>query len=236
MRMRRVAWALGGGFLMAAGLLAMACGDDSQPGGALPGTDSGGSDRTTQGDQVNPRPDTGPDTGPDLDGGGDAPVDCGRLPQVREAGPGPYCPFQRQPDGAALFANCGSNQTCCAPTFVGTNTPPSTCVNGNAGACVFDDAGGLAWECAGSAHCSGTQVCCMIPRSLDAGPDADTKVVRDNTCPTGELLRALNAGGTRCKASCSPQEVQICAIGDTCATGTCKAFPTNSRDLGACLQ
>jgi hypothetical protein len=222
---------MGAGFMMAAGALAMACGDDTTGGGGLPGSPDATSDRTTgdgpnRSDVVNPNPDGG-----DLDAG----VDCGRIPQVREAGPGPYCPFQQNPDGSSLFANCGANQTCCAPTFVGGGTPPSTCATGNANNCVYNDAGGLSWECAGSAHCNGGQVCCMIPRSLDAGADADTKVIPDNNCPTGELRRALNAGGTRCKASCTPQEVQICAIGDTCATGTCKAFPTNSRDLGACL-
>jgi hypothetical protein len=232
---RRTAFILGSLLLMGTGAFAVACGTDNGT-TPLPGEqDAGGTgkDATVNGGDSggNTGTDSGGNTG--TDGGGnmdmDAGVDCGKIPTLHAPGAGPFCPFQAYADGAAAFGDCDSGQHCC--DYQGASpTPPATC-NGSAAACA-PQTGFITidWACDTKAHCTAGQECCMYGK--DGGT---TNVTVNSMCPTGELLKANNVGGTHCEATCAAGEVKLCQDDTDCtAPQKCTAFPTNAQQLGVC--
>jgi hypothetical protein len=230
---RRLAWIFGSVAHMSAGALGVACGTDNGN-TPLPGdkdasagnVDSGGGGDTDSGG--------GGDTdsgGNPADGGVDA--NCGKIPTLHEAGAGPYCPFQEGGTGDAatlFFGNCGATQTCC--DYQGPSGGPVATCAANAAACPAPTAGYplIDWGCDTKSQCTGAEVCCMFGK--DGGT---TNVVTDNACATGELLRALNVGGTKCAATCANGEIKLCANDSECTSPQkCVAFPTNAKQLGVC--
>lgn len=201
-------------------------------GSSVPSIDSGG-DTTDAGtgadsgdrDASNVNPDASSDAAR-FDGSF---ADCGTLPTLHDAGPGPFCPLQQLMDGGPEFASCAANEQCCYYQGVAP-TPASTC-NANGVACAPQATYiTIDWACDVAGHCPANDVCCMYGK--DAGT---TNVVADNTCPTGALLRALNVGGSRCAAACAAGEVKLCATTADCPMGTtCTAFSTNAKVLGIC--
>jgi hypothetical protein len=216
---------------MSAGALAVACGTDNGttplPGDKLDAS-TGGDDGSTGGN------DQDGSTSGNVDGstgGQDAGVTC-KLPSLHEAGAGPYCPFQEGGTGdasAKFFGNCGAAEHCC--DYQGANGgPPATC-NAAASACGAPPAAYtiIDWACDTKSQCAGKE-CCMYGK--DAGT---TSLVTDNTCATGQLLKALNVGGTKCETACANGEVKLCADDSECTNGQhCTAFPTNAKQLGTC--
>jgi len=233
---RRLAWILGSVAIMGAGAIAVACGTDNGN-TPLPGDkDSGVSpdqDGSTPTGDDGGNPDTD-GTAPDTDGGVDA-AGCTKIPTLHEAGPGPYCPFQEGGTGDAatlFFGNCPATTTCC--DYQGASGGPVAQCAANAAACPAPPANYILidFQCDTKSQCPANNVCCMFGK--DGGT---TNVVTDNQCATGELLRALNVGGTKCEstAQCANGEIKLCADDTECtAPQKCVAFPTNAQQLGVC--
>jgi hypothetical protein len=237
---RRLAWILGSMVLMGTGAAgAVACGTDNGT-TPLPGeTDAGGNnkaDGTAGGDSGNGGNPDGSSTEDGSSGqtdGGAGGMDCGKIPTLHEAGPGPFCPFQDGgPDGALAFGDCANGEQCC--DYQGASGgPPAQCL-ATGSACPAPTTGYVLidWTCDTSAHCTGGMSCCMYGK--DGGT---TSVVNDNTCmlTPDPLLRALNVGGTKCEATCAAGEVKLCANdGDCTSPQKCTAFPSNAKQLGVC--
>lgn len=234
---RRLAWILGSVALMSAGALAVACGTDNGT-TPLPGSKDSGVDTDT-----GTGPETDGGTNPETDSGNPGNVDggvdaagCTKIPTLHEAGAGPYCPFQEGGTGdasAKFFGNCGATEVCCDYQGSPTGAPPATCA-ANVAACPAPPANYtlIDWACDTKSQCAGGSVCCLFGK--DGGT---TSVVTDNACATGELLRALNVGGTKCEsaAQCANGEIKLCANDSECtAPQKCTAFPTNAKQLGVC--
>jgi hypothetical protein len=129
-----------------------------------------------------------------------------------------------------VFTDCLAAQQCCQYQGAPTGAPPSQCV-ATASACPAPPANYITidWECDVNSNCTAKK-CCMFGK--DGGT---TSVVTDNNCSTGELLRALNVGGTKCETACAAGEVQLCENDSDClAPQKCTAFPTNAKQLGVC--
>jgi hypothetical protein len=197
--------------------LAIACGDDSQGGGTLPGGQDAANDKTSQGDRI-----TQGDTGnpPSDAGDGGTAADCGFY-RIFTNDSGPFCGVNA-PDGAP--SNCNNGQVCCqCDREAGT---PSSC-QANAAACTCipsNDAGNnfnAIWECNEKNDCPANQVCCL----------SDTPI-QDNTCSTKYFsTRTL---GTTCKANCAAGEAVVCGSQADCTTGTCVGARIKSVQLGFC--
>lgn len=216
MRVRRLAWALGLGSLAAAGALAIACGDDSQGGGTLPGGQDAANDKTAQGDTIGNK-DTG--SGNDSGDGGTTDLDCG-VNRVFTSDAGPYCAVNAL-DGSP--ANCTTGQTCCQCDRGEADAGRFTSCQANSAACVCaNDAGfGAIWECDEKNDCPAGQVCCL----------SDTPIV-DNTCATKYF--STRTTGSACKANCGAGEATVCGTQADCTAGTCVGARIKGKNVGFC--
>jgi hypothetical protein len=235
---RRFAWILGSTILMGTGAAgAIACGTDNGT-TPLPGeTDAGGGGKdatVADGGGGNTTDGSGGNmtdgTAGDMDGGNT--VDCGKIPTLHAPGPGPFCPFQAFADGAAAFGDCDAGEHCC--DYQGNTPSPAATCNAAGTACATQaNYITIDFGCDTKAHCGAGEQCCMFGK--DAGAGGTTNVTVNSMCPTGELLKANNVGGTHCAATCAMGEVKLCQDDTDCtAPQKCTAFPTNAQQLGVC--
>ena len=207
---KQLAWILGGGAVVACGIL---------------GTMSGCSSSTTTPDASTPDATNGMDsTKPDTSTGNDAGMmeasTCDVTPKGPfEGGAGAYCPYLA--DGGDT--NCGVGNHCCIPA---EGTGASTCEPGGT-ACTFADASAknANFFCNATADCTNGQICCLnSPATLgqDQGCTSYYYVSKDNgsTCTTG---------------SCGGQP-QLCGQNSDCTTSgdICWPLSTLGMWLGVC--
>jgi hypothetical protein len=211
-----------------------ACSDDSG-GTPLPAFQPRERDATAPNDDDDDEPGPGQnDSGAGgSDAGTDANVDCGRPATIRTSPEaGPFCPFQ----APGSRSNCALGSTCC---LQGQGTP-SVCAVGTAEACpeVATDGGVPAtrWECDENSDCGEGNACCLVGSGGDAG--APRAVPLSAACSS--QFRLVGGRGTRCKASCAADDVEVCNAVDggtsPCTAGTCVAVSTFGKDLGVCRR
>lgn len=227
MRIRTMAWFLGGAVAVAAsGIGAIACSSDNGTGNpTTPTKDATATDSNTpthdsstggnDGGVNNPDTSTGDDAGAT-----DAAVDCGKTLSLHpvDAGTGPYCPFSAVGDAGNL--TCAFGQHCCENPASANS--PSTC----AANCNSMADGGTEWECQGAANCPTGSVCCAIT----------TAVKQDPGCP-GRYLSKFN--GTTCRTSCQSGEVPMCETQGEClpvdgGPTTCNVAKAKGAEFGVC--
>jgi hypothetical protein len=222
MKIRTVAFAVGGAVLIAlGGVGAVACSSDDGSGTPTPGNND--KDATTAADTGKPTPgkdgsvvETDSDT-PVGDAGTDSnvdPVDCGKVPTFHpvEAGTGPYCPFSAVGDAGNL--TCAATQHCCEhPADAGK---PSEC---QAAACAKTDTD---WMCQDKNNCPGAQVCCAVT----TGPGQD---------PGCSFYFLHKFTGTACRTACAQGELTVCEGDDQCvAPAKCQHVTAKGGQFGFC--
>ena len=216
MKIRTMALAMGGAFLLAlGGVGAVACSSDDGT-----GTPATGNDASVAKDTGTTK-DTGtvdqPDTStPDTDAGPGAP-DCGRAPPTFhpvDADTGPYCPFSAVTGSDAGNKTCATGEKCCE--HQADAGQPSSC---QAAACAPTD---TAWECQDPNNCTGGQVCCAIAAS--AGQD-----------PGCSFYFLSKFKGTACRTACATGELTVCESDGQCPTGqTCQNVTAKGGSFGFC--
>lgn len=256
-RFRKLALFVGAATLAAGGLVIVACGTDNGGATPTPTFDSGGGGPKEGGGGG---PEAGMnEAGPQPDGGG-ADADCSKNPVLKDNTTAFRCAFLAAGSGGDGGAStCAPTETCCDTN---NKTPdggfePAFCANAKGGDAVCSAQAaakgsvyttGAAWECADKSDCTGGQVCCMIqdPARLTLDPvNNKLKIVvdsKDKVHPVAcGALKALNAGGARCKASCdtAANDIRLCSKTDDGACGagtTCTPFYdfTHFVDRGAC--
>jgi len=246
-RVRRFAFVLGVGSLVAAGLISAACGTDN---GTTPTpTVEAGNKDTGPG-----KTDTGPD--PETDAGTDAmeAADCAEAPRLRNNQTSFFCAFYRRDaaadDSGVPLSNCANDETCCNPGAISAgNFPPSFCADGKGEVACQTGAltngsswpdGGTAWECNDKNQCNSGQICCLIPRPGEPDTDIGAFPKNDpNVPPACNAKRAYKTGGSRCRTgnSCNAGENRLCSLSDNnCPSGsTCTPVEGLFRDLGYCF-
>jgi hypothetical protein len=257
-RFRKLALFVGAATLASGGLVMVACSTDN--GGTTPtpafdggggGTKEGGGGGGTEAGMN--------EAGPQPDGGG-ADADCSKNPVLRDNTAGFRCAFLAAGAGGDGGAStCAPTETCCntndkaadggfEPAFCASAKGGDTVCMNQAASKGSTYATGAAWECADKSDCTGGQVCCMIqdPVRLAADPvNNKVKLVvnsKDKVHPVAcNALDALNAGGSRCKATCdtAANDIRLCSKTDDGACGagtTCTPFYdfTHFVDRGAC--
>jgi hypothetical protein len=222
MKIRTMALAMGGAFLLAlGGVGAVACSSDDGT-----GTPATGTDASVAKDTGTTKADTGtvdqPDTStPDTDAGVGAP-DCGRAPPTFhpvDAGTGAYCPFSSVGADAGNVT-CAQGQFCCEhQADAGT---PSSCQAAGAGGAVSCGATDTYWQCQDPNSCGTGQVCCAVAAS--AGQD-----------PGCSFYFLSKFKGTACRAACATGELTVCESDGQCPTGqTCQNVTAKGGSFGFC--
>ncbi len=170
-------------------------------------------------------------------------------PQVRQAGDGPFCPFQTAtlPDGGRLPSNCAAGNRCCSAKVLsgGKTLTNSKCQVDTCG--YADTKAGTEWQCAGPEHCGSGSKCYLVPSNQAAG---GIKIsVRQYCAP--EFLESSFHLGTRCKSASDVGDYEVCSLPGSkdagagtdaggsvnvgCPSGkVCTPFTVDNRDLGYC--
>jgi hypothetical protein len=206
---KQLAWILGGGSVVALGIVGSMSGCSSNPSGGDAGMDATAAETGTDA--------TKPDTGSDA--GNMEASTCDVTPKGPfEGDSGPYCPYLA--DGGST--NCGVGNHCCIPA---EGTGPSVCEPGQT-ACAFADAGAknADFQCNESGDCMTGQVCCLTAPG--------TATSQDPGCTSYYYVSAEH--GTTCMASCGSQ-AQICGQDSDCTSGMhCIPLSTLGMWLGVC--
>lgn len=258
-QMQKFALFLAGTFVMAGGVLVVACGTDngSSSSGALPTPDTGkpSSSGNSSGASSGGQDGSSSGSSGDPDGGADA--DCSRaarLHNAMEAGAF-YCPFKAADGGNS--GPCTIDQTCCNPnakladggfngsycatspvaTKTGAGSNQTFCQAGAAAASSDWAEAGTAWECADKNNCAAGQSCWLVGDGVNVGA-ASTGSGIPKAC---NAKQGYKFTGTVCSAAQpvpgAMQAIKLCSPDDmNCGAGTtCTPFLALSRDLATCL-